>query len=241
MARSSQDGEIEADDAWSSMPNRVSSFQHFPRSEEFSAARLARAGFYFTGQADKVRCFSCHATVEDWTERMPHWRDISKHLPTASSSAVLMVWEPPTSFKALLTMKRLKPWSSSSAREGWWIRLFIRLCHTWRVRKLGWIPLVSGLQTLQFNPKTWQQQGCITWDQMTPLGASVVGSSWQDGSQAMKPGVNMQSTTQTASSSWATMWAMCRWQHLDPGWTVRELLWRLLRGVLKPSEAYSIP
>ncbi|XP_016313488.1 E3 ubiquitin-protein ligase XIAP-like isoform X2 [Sinocyclocheilus anshuiensis] len=66
MARSSQDGEIEADDAWSSMPNRVSSFQHFPRTEEFSAERLARAGFYFTGQADRVCCFSCHATVEDW-------------------------------------------------------------------------------------------------------------------------------------------------------------------------------
>uniref|UniRef100_A0A9J7ZFA5 E3 ubiquitin-protein ligase XIAP n=1 Tax=Cyprinus carpio carpio TaxID=630221 RepID=A0A9J7ZFA5_CYPCA len=41
MARSSQDGEIEADDAWSSMPNR---------------------------QADRVRCFSCHATVEDWNK-----------------------------------------------------------------------------------------------------------------------------------------------------------------------------
>ncbi|KAL1262521.1 hypothetical protein QQF64_007786 [Cirrhinus molitorella] len=48
------------------MPSRVTSFQHFPHSEEFPAERLARAGFYFTGQADRVRCFSCHATVEDW-------------------------------------------------------------------------------------------------------------------------------------------------------------------------------
>ncbi|XP_050983486.1 E3 ubiquitin-protein ligase XIAP-like isoform X1 [Labeo rohita] len=66
MAYSSQDGEIEADGAWSSMPNRVNSFRRFPRTEEFPAERLARAGFYFTGQADRVRCFSCHATVEDW-------------------------------------------------------------------------------------------------------------------------------------------------------------------------------
>uniref|UniRef100_A0A671MVW2 RING-type E3 ubiquitin transferase n=1 Tax=Sinocyclocheilus anshuiensis TaxID=1608454 RepID=A0A671MVW2_9TELE len=66
MAHSSQDGEIVPDDGWSSMHNRVNSFQHFPRSEEFPAERLARAGFYFTGQAVRVHCFSCHATVEDW-------------------------------------------------------------------------------------------------------------------------------------------------------------------------------
>ncbi|XP_026081005.1 E3 ubiquitin-protein ligase XIAP-like isoform X1 [Carassius auratus] len=68
MAQSSQDGEIVADDGWSSMNNRVNSFQRFPHSDEFSAERLARAGFYFTGQADRVCCFSCHATVEDWNQ-----------------------------------------------------------------------------------------------------------------------------------------------------------------------------
>lgn len=68
MAHSSQDGDYEADGeiGWSSIGDRLNSFQHFPRSEEISAERLARAGFYFTGEADKVRCFSCHATVEDW-------------------------------------------------------------------------------------------------------------------------------------------------------------------------------
>ncbi|KAL0175726.1 hypothetical protein M9458_028056, partial [Cirrhinus mrigala] len=66
MAYSNQDGEIESDDAYSSMPNRVNSFQRFPHSEDFPAERLARAGFYFTGQADRVRCFSCHATLGDW-------------------------------------------------------------------------------------------------------------------------------------------------------------------------------
>ncbi|XP_067313859.1 E3 ubiquitin-protein ligase XIAP [Pseudorasbora parva] len=68
MAHSSQDGAYETDDAfvWSSMNDRLTSFQHFPRCEEVSAERLARAGFYFTGEADKVCCFSCHAMVEDW-------------------------------------------------------------------------------------------------------------------------------------------------------------------------------
>lgn len=68
MAHASQDGDYETDDAvvWSSMNDRLTSFQHFPRTEEVSAERLARAGFYFTGEADKVCCFSCHAMVEDW-------------------------------------------------------------------------------------------------------------------------------------------------------------------------------
>lgn len=73
MAHSSHDGDYEADDAvghnpWSSMSDRLSSFQHFPLSKEVSAERLARAGFYFTGEADQVRCFSCHATVKDWNQ-----------------------------------------------------------------------------------------------------------------------------------------------------------------------------
>ncbi|XP_052005209.1 E3 ubiquitin-protein ligase XIAP-like isoform X2 [Xyrauchen texanus] len=52
--------------SWSVMKLRLISFQHFPRSQEVSAERLARAGFYYTGEADRVRCFSCNATVEDW-------------------------------------------------------------------------------------------------------------------------------------------------------------------------------
>ncbi|MBH0219672.1 hypothetical protein GH793_15945, partial [Listeria monocytogenes] len=38
----------------------------FPHSEQLPAERLARAGFYFTGESDRVCCFSCHHTVENW-------------------------------------------------------------------------------------------------------------------------------------------------------------------------------
>ncbi|XP_057204853.1 E3 ubiquitin-protein ligase XIAP isoform X2 [Triplophysa rosa] len=69
MAQSSDDGRLETDDAGLSvMDARLHSFQHFPRSQVVSAKRMARAGFYYTGEADKVRCFSCRATVEDWNE-----------------------------------------------------------------------------------------------------------------------------------------------------------------------------
>ncbi|TRZ00968.1 hypothetical protein DNTS_021544 [Danionella cerebrum] len=66
MAYLGYNGELESDGDWSSMVNRVKSFERFPHSDGVSAQRLARAGFYFTGDGDRVRCFSCSATVQDW-------------------------------------------------------------------------------------------------------------------------------------------------------------------------------
>ncbi|XP_010892640.2 E3 ubiquitin-protein ligase XIAP isoform X2 [Esox lucius] len=60
--------DLESDHAvdWSSMDTRLNSFRGSPLAQQVSAERLARAGFYFTGQADRVCCFSCHKTVENW-------------------------------------------------------------------------------------------------------------------------------------------------------------------------------
>ncbi|XP_051514986.1 E3 ubiquitin-protein ligase XIAP-like isoform X1 [Myxocyprinus asiaticus] len=68
MAHSTHDSEKKGDYAvnWSLMKERLNSFQCFPRSQEVSVERLTRAGFYFTGEADRVQCFSCNVTVEDW-------------------------------------------------------------------------------------------------------------------------------------------------------------------------------
>lgn len=63
------DSQIETDDGlpdWSAMHTRLNSFQAFPHSEQVPAERLARAGFYFTGESDRVRCFSCLHTIENW-------------------------------------------------------------------------------------------------------------------------------------------------------------------------------
>ncbi|KAJ8390096.1 hypothetical protein AAFF_G00111100 [Aldrovandia affinis] len=68
MAGSGHDSDIEADNCadWSTMDARLHSFRLFPGPQKVSAERLARAGFYFTGEADRVRCFSCRQTVENW-------------------------------------------------------------------------------------------------------------------------------------------------------------------------------
>lgn len=51
---------------FSALPVRVDSFRGTRLAEQVPAERLARAGFFFTGHADRVQCFSCKKTVENW-------------------------------------------------------------------------------------------------------------------------------------------------------------------------------
>ncbi|XP_046869951.1 E3 ubiquitin-protein ligase XIAP [Hypomesus transpacificus] len=62
------DSDLEADHSidWSMMDSRLDSFRGSTLAQQVSVERLARAGFYFTGHADRVRCFSCQKTVENW-------------------------------------------------------------------------------------------------------------------------------------------------------------------------------
>lgn len=51
---------------FSLLPSRLDSFRGTRLAQEVPAERLARAGFFFTGHADRVQCFSCKKTVENW-------------------------------------------------------------------------------------------------------------------------------------------------------------------------------
>ncbi|XP_074863529.1 E3 ubiquitin-protein ligase XIAP [Carettochelys insculpta] len=46
--------------------SRLKTFANFPNCCPISASTLARAGFFYTGEGDRVKCFSCHATTEGW-------------------------------------------------------------------------------------------------------------------------------------------------------------------------------
>ncbi|NWV00014.1 BIR protein, partial [Upupa epops] len=45
---------------------RMSTFSTFPPNVPVSERSLARAGFYYTGERDKVKCFSCGVTLDSW-------------------------------------------------------------------------------------------------------------------------------------------------------------------------------
>ncbi|XP_061454542.1 E3 ubiquitin-protein ligase XIAP [Rhineura floridana] len=46
--------------------SRLQTFANFPSHCPVSSSTLAQAGFFYTGEGDKVKCFSCHITVEGW-------------------------------------------------------------------------------------------------------------------------------------------------------------------------------
>uniref|UniRef100_A0A3B3T3Q4 Baculoviral IAP repeat containing 2 n=1 Tax=Paramormyrops kingsleyae TaxID=1676925 RepID=A0A3B3T3Q4_9TELE len=45
---------------------RISTFAKFPPTVAVTERSLARAGFYYTGVGDRVQCFRCNATAENW-------------------------------------------------------------------------------------------------------------------------------------------------------------------------------
>ncbi|XP_028581991.2 baculoviral IAP repeat-containing protein 2 isoform X4 [Podarcis muralis] len=45
---------------------RMSTFSTFPQNVPVSERSLARAGFYYTGVKDKVKCFSCGLMLDNW-------------------------------------------------------------------------------------------------------------------------------------------------------------------------------
>nr|XP_010308751.1 PREDICTED: E3 ubiquitin-protein ligase XIAP [Balearica regulorum gibbericeps] len=54
------------DQDWAQEHYRLGTFVEFPLDCPVSASALARAGFVYTGEGDKVKCFSCHRTIEGW-------------------------------------------------------------------------------------------------------------------------------------------------------------------------------
>lgn len=69
MEDQSQDSSnLEVDDAesFSLIKSRLESFRGSSLVQRVPAEKLAQAGFYFIGPPDRVRCFSCHITVENW-------------------------------------------------------------------------------------------------------------------------------------------------------------------------------
>lgn len=46
--------------------NRLETFDEWPANAAVDAARIAKAGFYYTGHGLEVQCFLCGATVSNW-------------------------------------------------------------------------------------------------------------------------------------------------------------------------------
>ncbi|XP_075294562.1 baculoviral IAP repeat-containing protein 7 isoform X2 [Opisthocomus hoazin] len=60
---------------------RLSTFQHWPQYTDMHPEQLARAGFFYTGQSDVVRCFYCDGGVRNWSFGDDPWREHAKWYP----------------------------------------------------------------------------------------------------------------------------------------------------------------
>ncbi|NXK90332.1 XIAP ligase, partial [Formicarius rufipectus] len=59
--------DTDCDQEWAQECCRLGTFAEFPLDCPVSASALAQAGFVYTGEGDKVKCFSCHTAVEGWS------------------------------------------------------------------------------------------------------------------------------------------------------------------------------
>ncbi|NXU96025.1 BIR7B protein, partial [Cettia cetti] len=60
---------------------RLSTFENWPRNSNMHPEQLARAGFFYTGQGDVVRCFYCDGGVRSWSLGDDPWREHAKWYP----------------------------------------------------------------------------------------------------------------------------------------------------------------
>ncbi|XP_066186950.1 baculoviral IAP repeat-containing protein 7 isoform X2 [Sylvia atricapilla] len=60
---------------------RLSTFENWPQNSIMHPEQLARAGFFYTGRGDVVRCFYCDGGVRSWSFGDDPWREHAKWYP----------------------------------------------------------------------------------------------------------------------------------------------------------------
>ncbi|XP_039214130.1 baculoviral IAP repeat-containing protein 7 isoform X1 [Crotalus tigris] len=61
--------------------DRLVSFENWPSYSPVSPELLARAGFFYTGQQDHVRCFYCDGTLRNWEQGDDPWIEHARWFP----------------------------------------------------------------------------------------------------------------------------------------------------------------
>ena len=62
--------------------DRLKTYEHWPKQIKQSKQNLARAGFYYTGEGDKVTCFACKLSLITWEPTDDVWIEHQKWTTT---------------------------------------------------------------------------------------------------------------------------------------------------------------
>ncbi|XP_067227304.1 baculoviral IAP repeat-containing protein 7 isoform X3 [Chanodichthys erythropterus] len=61
--------------------NRLSTYQNWPTGASVQPDALARAGFFYTGHGDNVKCFFCDGGLRNWEPGDDPWQEHAKWFP----------------------------------------------------------------------------------------------------------------------------------------------------------------
>ncbi|MDP0588581.1 MAG: RING-HC finger protein [Candidatus Endonucleobacter bathymodioli] len=59
--------------------NRLNSYDNWPRQQTQNREGLAKAGYFYTGNTDVVRCFCCDLGLAEWDSADCPWREHARH------------------------------------------------------------------------------------------------------------------------------------------------------------------
>ncbi|XP_026358663.3 baculoviral IAP repeat-containing protein 7 isoform X1 [Ursus arctos] len=72
---------------------RLASFDDWPLTAAVQPELLAAAGFFHTGQQDKVRCFFCYGGLQSWEQGDDPWTEHAKWFPRCEFLLQMKGWD----------------------------------------------------------------------------------------------------------------------------------------------------
>lgn len=62
---------------------RLKTFSHWPANYTLATPeQLARAGFFYGGDSDKVKCWYCTGSIQNWEQDNEPWTEHARRFPT---------------------------------------------------------------------------------------------------------------------------------------------------------------
>ncbi|TMS17304.1 E3 ubiquitin-protein ligase XIAP [Larimichthys crocea] len=185
-------------DDFSLINSRLDSFRGSSLAQQVSAERLARAGFYYTGHADRVRCFSCQKTVENWCRGDT---PVERHKEVSPSCRFLSCTHR-TLFNSIPDNTLTNGSTYNEEAEDMEFRL-----RTGEVVDETTYPMAPHMSSEEARLQTFTSWPSTAPGRVIRCSVFAVVACWPAGRRETRPGENTPNISPTASSSSGTMWA----------------------------------